>query len=325
MYQKILNQYLLISTFHRLKNTNDNNIIDLLLKKEYLKERLNNTNLGYYSYFDALISIQNEANENKRNEIIDKILDTTDFYFIKEIKKNPPLEDYIMTFLNYLYFELYYGTEKTLMPKKIKTFIRNTKLNEILKFKETIIKALGENTPISYKVNKIYEIIENFDYKSHENFTTQLDKISNYIDRILKNLISMEAIPFRFIFKHVYIPYEALIYRVSGNKESKDAENFNFLTNKVELSLNSYKSLYSFLYEIKINETNFSYLKNLNLKYSNSYIINNLADLSILMSHVLIEVSSNKLTPEDKQILYLFYKDIELLVCEYQYLIEYLE
>lgn len=323
MCQKILNQYLLISTFYRLKEANNNDIINQLLHKKYLKERINNTDLGYYSYFDALIAIQNEANENKKKDIINRILDTTDFYFIKEIKNNPPLEDYIMTFLNYLYFELYYGTEKATIPKKIKTFIRSTKLNEIAEFRNTILKALGDKAPISYKINRIYEIIENFDYKSHENFTAQLDKISNYIDRILKNLIAMEVTPFRFIFKHIYIPYEALIYRVSGNKNSKEAENFNFLTNKVKLSLSSYKSLYNFLYEIKINETDFSYLKSLNLKCNNC-IINNLADLSILISQVVIEVSSNNLTAEDKQILYLFYKDIELLVCEYQFLIEYL-
>lgn len=324
MYQKALENYLLVSTFEKLKNTNDNKVISKLKKKKYLKNNVSNQELGYYTYLDALIGISNEANEEKRKEIIDKILDTNDFYFIKEMKQNPPLADYIMTFLNYLYFELYFGTEKATIPKKIKSFIRNEKMDEIIKFRDTVVKTLGEESPISYKVNRIVTIISEFDYKSYENFNSQLDKIANYIDRILKNLINFEAIPFNFIFKNVYIPYNALVYRVSGNKESKEAEHFNFLTHKVQFAINSYKSLYNFLYEIKIDETDFSYLKNLCLKCSANYRVNNLADLSLLISRVVIEVSDDKLNSEDKQILYLFYKDIELLVCEYQYLIEYI-
>lgn len=323
MNEKTLNQYLLVSTFENLKNNYDEKILKKLLKKKYLKLKISNDNINFYTYSDALIAAFNEASENNRLNLINNVLETTEEYLIREMKKNPPFPDYVMVFLNYLYFDLYFGTEKATMPKKIKFFIRNEKMVEIDSFRNTVINYLGEDSSISYKVNRIAEIIREFDYKSVENFREQLKKIENYIDRIFKNFINLEAYPINFIFKHIYLPYKALVYRVSGNKESKEAENFNFLTNKVYLALTSYPTLYKLLENIKVETTDFSYLKTVNSSLS-EYKVENLAQLSKLICQVVIDASYDKLEVEDKQLLYLFYEDVESLIIEYQLLIDYL-
>ena len=325
METKFLNQYLIISTFKKLKESDTNmELLNSMIKKDYLKEKINSSNLNFYSYSDAMIGVLNEANKDKKQTLIDEILSTTDEYIINDIRKNPPLAEYIMIFLNYLYFDIYFGTEKITNPKKIKSFLRNEKMIEIIHFKNTINKSLGADSGITYKVNRITEIIQNFNYKSVDEFRKQVDKIVEYIDRILKNLISLEVIPITFIFKHIYLPYQALVYRVNGNKESREAENFNFLAHKTLLSLNSYNILYEFLSNFKIEESDFNYLKKLNITICDNCKVNNLADLALLMCKVVIEVSDDKLNEEEKQILYLFYKDIELLVWEYNNLIDYL-
>lgn len=326
MDKKSLDQYLLVSTFDKLLMTEDFSFLDKLTKKDYLKQPITSpsNSLPYYTYLDAIIGIKNEANTKKQIDLINHILQTSEYDLIKEHKSSVSLEEYIMTFLNYLYFEIYFGTEKATNPKKIKSFLKNEKLLEIQQFQSNITSKLGLDNPISYKINRIVEIINEFDYNSIENFIAQLDKIVEYIDRILKNLLSLDAIPYVFILKHLYLPYKALVYRVNGDKTSKEAEYFNFLTNKANLSLSSYKTLYAFLEEIKIPETDFSYLKVVTNSCCADFKVNNLAKLSELISHIVIDAANDKLQVDDKQILYLLYKDIELLTLEYLILIEFL-
>ena len=263
----------------------------------------------------------NKANIDEKQDLINKILSTTDEYIIKDIKSNPPFAEYVMVFFNYLYFDLYFGTEKLTNPKKIKSFIRNEKLLEFKDFKNKVIHSLGMNSPISQKIVEIYDITSNLNYKSVIEFTDQVDKIVNNINFVFKTFIDLRVVPYLFIFKTIYLPYKGLIYRITGDKESKEAQNFNFLTIKTLLSLNSYNHLYELLETIKIEETTFDYLKQLGLT---DIKVSNLAELVTLMCHVIINESDAKLSNEEKQILYLFYKDVEILIWEYIALIEYL-
>lgn len=324
MDTKFLNQHLIISTLNKLKHYENTNILSHVLQKNYLKEKLNSNNFNFETYSDALVAILNEANKDKKEKLIENILSTTDAYVINEIKKNPPFAEYIMVFLNYLYFDLYFGTERATNPKKIKSFMRNEKSIEISNFRNTILNNLGVDSPIYYKINRISEIVNELNYKSVEEFRSQLDKIVEYIDRIFKNLVNLDAVPITFVFKNIYLPYQGLVYRVNGNKESKEAEQFNFLAHKTLLSIISYKHLYYFLENFKIDETDFSYLEQIDHSIVKNHKVSNLAELSILMCKVLIELSDDNLSPEQKQILYLFYQDIELLTWEYNALIEYL-
>lgn len=321
MELKLLNQYLLVSTFEKLRHIENFENFNVQVKKNYLTTPITDTSLGFYTYSDALISVINEASNEKKQLLIDKILATTDEYIIKGIKSNPPFAEYVMVFFNYLYFDLYFGTEKLTNPKKIKSFIRNEKLLEFKDFKTKVIHSLGEDSPISKKIIEIYDITTNLNYKSIEEFTNQVDEIVKKINIIFKTFIDLRVVPYLFIFKNIYFPYKGLIYRTNGDKTSKEAQNFNFLARKTMLSLNSYSNLYEILKNIKIKETTFDYLKTLGI---NNIKVENLAELAILMCDVVIAESDTKLSNEEKQILYLFYNDIEMLIFEYIALIEYL-
>lgn len=321
MELKLLNQYLLVSTFAKVRNVESLENFNVLIKKAYLNTPISDTTLGFYTYSDALVSVMNKANIDEKQDLINKILSTTDEYIIKDIKSNPPFAEYVMVFFNYLYFDLYFGTEKLTNPKKIKSFIRNEKLLEFKDFKNKVIHSLGMNSPISQKIVEIYDITSNLNYKSVIEFTDQVDKIVNNINFVFKTFIDLRVVPYLFIFKTIYLPYKGLIYRITGDKESKEAQNFNFLAIKTLLSLNSYNHLYELLETIKIEETTFDYLKQLGLT---DIKVSNLAELVTLMCHVIINESDAKLSNEEKQILYLFYKDVEILIWEYIALIEYL-
>lgn len=319
MELNLLNQYLLVSTFEKLRHCKHFENFDVQVKKAYLNQKIKDDSLGFYSYSDAFIAVINEANDKKKRELIEKILATTDEYILKDMKTHPSIAEYIMIFFNYLYFDLYFGTEKLTNPKKIKSFIRNEKTQEFKDFKTNIIRSLGEDSDVSIKINKIYDIVTNLNYKDIIEFKNQVDEISHKINCLFGLLMDLDAIPFLFIFKCVYLPYKALIYRTTGDKESKESQDFNFLSQKTKLSLTTYSNLYNTLKNIKIKETDFSYL-HLNCKTT----IDNIADLSLLMCDVVINASDAKLTNEEKQVIYLFYKDVELLIWEYIALIEYL-
>lgn len=321
MELKLLNQYLLVSTFEKLRHLENFENFNTQIKKAYLNVPFKDNSIGFYKYSDALVSVINEANYEKKQLLIDKILESTDEYIIKGIKDNPPFAEYIMVFFNYLYFDLYFGTEMLTNPKKIKSFIKNEKLLEFKDFKNKVINSLGNDSPVSKQIIAIFDIVSNLNYKSVEEFTKQVNSVVSHINTLFELFLNLRAVPYLFIFKTIYLPYTGLIYRTTGNKESKEAQNFNFLARKTMLSLNSYNALYDLLSEIKINETTFDYLKPLGITDTT---VSNLAELAELLCKVVINEADAKLSNSEKQILYLFYKDVEILIWEYIALIEYL-